>query len=156
MSRMDAKAMSEALVEVCTQVREDDLNHYGSIHGGRLFTLADDVGFLAAHEHAGTKCVTIAAHRAHFSHPLLLGAKLFLSAQVALVGRSSIWVNVQISADVQDQGAFTPVMHVVIVYVAVDEHNRPIRVAQAVAHSSEEEKLQRRMKLLRRQVRETA
>jgi uncharacterized protein (TIGR00369 family) len=153
---MDGKALSESLVEVCTQVREEDLNHYGSIHGGRLFTLADEVGFLAAHEHAGTKCVTVAAHRAYFSRPLPLGAKLFLAAQVGLVGRSSIWVNVQISADDQGRGAFVPAMHVVIVYVAVDENNRPIQVAQAVAHGTEEEKLQNQMKLLRHQVRETA
>jgi len=145
---MDGKAISESFIEVCTQVREEDLNHYGSIHGGRLFTLADEVGFLAAHEHAQAKCVTVAAHQAHFSRPLPLGTKLSLAAQVVLVGRSSMWVNVQISAE--DQGAFTPAMRVVIVYVAVDEGFKPIQVAAALAHSDVEKEQQARMKSLRR------
>jgi len=152
MQQQSDKRISDTLVEVCTWVRNEDLNHYGSIHGGRLFTMADEVGFLAAHGHTGSKCVTVAAHQAHFSRPLPLETKLIVSAYVALVGHSSIWVDVQINAI--DEGAFLPAMQVVIVYVSVDDNNKPIRATKVLAVSDEEKMMWQRMERLHQWVRQ--
>lgn len=147
---MQVKPMAGTRVTYEYTVKAADLNHYGIMHGGRLLTLADETGYLAAHGHAGWDCLTLGVNRARFYQPAHDGDVLTFSAQVALTGNTSLWVPV--SADLH---AHQLVMEAVIIFVAVDQNMQPSPVPQVEAGTDAEQQLQFRMRKLRDQMRET-
>ena len=149
---MTGKPMHASKVFRTYIVRNGDLNQYGIMHGGRLLTLADEIGYLAAHSHATLPCLTLGVHRTRFHRPVRPGQPLELRAQVVLTGKSSLWTSVDITA--ADTGSL--VMRSVFVYAAVDEALQPQNVDAVEAHTGEEKAMQSQMKKLRRQVLENA
>ncbi len=142
--------MHDSLIRHHYTVREADLNQYGLMHGGRLLTLADETGFLAAHRHANADCLTLAVYRARFYRSLPLGRRLIFEARVAFTGRTSLWVPVR----VEDGQGRKPAMESVIIFVAVDKDKRPREVPQVVAQTSSEQELQSRIRRLHARIRE--
>ncbi len=140
--RMD-KRIGDSLTCISYHIRAQDMNQYGSIHGGRLLTLADEIGFLAAHRHAGGRCLTVGVHQARFYRGAATGMQLDIEARVALTGRTSLWVPVRMTLAGED------IMDAVYVYVAVDAHGAPAPVPAIVADTEEAQALQARMQTLR-------
>ncbi len=141
---MNDVAISATRLSVSYTVQNADLNGYHVLHGGRLLTLADEVGFLAAHGFCNRDCLTVAVHRARFYRPCPEGELIHLQAQVGLTGNSSIWVQIEVT---NNQKAC--VMDAVIVYAAVDKQRRPVKVGQVQAETPQEKKLQQYMQQLK-------
>ncbi|MFQ5355709.1 MAG: acyl-CoA thioesterase [Mariprofundaceae bacterium] len=125
------------------------MNQYGFMHGGRLLTISDETGFLAAHKHTGTDCLTVAVHHVRFYRPLQQKETLLFEAQVGLTGNTSLWVPVRVLTQDHRQ----PAMEAVIVFVAVNESRCPQKVSGVVAESTAEQQLQSRVRALFEQVR---
>jgi len=142
--------MRDSFIRYRYTVRMDDMNQYGFMHGGRLLTISDETGFLAAHRHSGTDCLTVAVHRARFYRPLQQDENLLFEAQVGLTGNTSLWVPVRVLT----QNHRHPAMESVIVFVAVNESGRPQKVPGVVAETTAEQQLQSRVRSLFEQVRE--
>jgi len=140
--------MQHSLFRHTYTVTAADLNHYGIIHGGRLLTLCDEAGYVSAHRHANSACLTRAVHRASFHHEARKGEKLIISAKVGLTGRSSIWVPVYVTSTTDDK----PIMDAIFVYVAVDDTQKALQIAPAIAISEEEQRTQRMLETLRHQL----
>lgn len=138
--------ISDTLIRIGYHIRSQDMNHYGSIHGGRLLTLADETGFLAAHHHAGQRCLTAGVYQAQFYRGAATGEQIEIEAQVALVGRTSMWVPVRMWLADDDRPA---VMDAVYVFVAVNDQGQPEPVAPITAHTEEEKALQARILAMR-------
>jgi uncharacterized protein (TIGR00369 family) len=138
--------ISDTTIRMVYHIHPRDMNQYGSIHGGRLLTLADETGFLAAHGHAGQRCVTVGVHQARFFRGAAAGVHIEIEAQVALTGSTSLWVPIRMRL-AQEERAL--VMDAVYVYVAVDENGRPQPVADISAHTSDERTLQKHMLAIR-------
>lgn len=129
-------------------VNDEDLNQYGIMHGGRLLTLADEIGYLAAYKHAVLPCLTLGVHRTRFHRPAHRDQALELHARVVLTGKSSLWTTVEIrTAD-----ADSLIMEAVFVYAAIDEQRQPQAVAAVEAYTEEEKAMQSLVKRLRQQV----
>jgi uncharacterized protein (TIGR00369 family) len=137
------KRIGDSLTRTSYHIRAEDMNRYGSIHGGRLLTLADEIGFLAAHRHAGERCLTVGVHQAGFHRGATAGMQLDIEARVALTGRTSLWVPVRMSLAGED------IMDAVYVYVAVDALGTPSPVPTVVADTDDERALQTRMQAMR-------
>ena len=137
------KRIDDSLTCISYHIRAQDMNQYGSIHGGRLLTLADEVGFLAAHRHAGQRCLTVGVHQARFYRGAEAGMQIDIETRVALTGRTSMWVPVRMALAGED------IMDAVYVYVAVDARGAPSPVPSVVADTREERELQARMQTLR-------
>jgi len=142
---MNDVAISATRISKAYTVQTGDLNGYNVLHGGQLLTLADELGFLAAHGFCNRDCLTVAVHRARFHRPCLVGELIHIQAQVGLTGNSSIWVLIEVS---NDQHAC--VMDAVIVYSAVDKQRRPVKVGNIRAATAQEEQLQQHMRQLKR------
>lgn len=140
------KRISDTLVRIDYDIRSQDMNHYGTIHGGRLLTLADETGFLSAHHHAGQRCLTAGVYQARFFRSAATGERIEIEARVALVGRTSLWVPVRMWLAKEDQA---PLMDAVYVYVAVDADGHPQPVAGISAQSPDEKALQARIGAMR-------
>jgi len=144
--------MSQARFSENYTVGGDVLNQYGFMHGGRLFMLADEVGFMAAFRHAAGDCLTRAVYQARFRRPIHQHEAIECSAQVALTGNTSLWVQV----DICRQDDSKPAMQAVIVYVAVDKNMRPMPVPPLLAESENEKRLQASMQVLKNTVERAA
>ena len=140
--RMD-KRIGDSLTRTSYHIRTQDMNQYSSIHGGRLLTLADEIGFLAAHRHAGGRCLTVGVHQARFYRGAEAGMQLDIEARVGLTGHSSLWVPVRMVLTGED------IMDAVYVYVAVDARGTPCPVPGVVADSEDAAALQARMQAMR-------
>jgi acyl-CoA hydrolase len=146
--RMGKHHMQDSLFRYTYTVIAADLNHYGIIHGGRLLTLCDEAGYVSAHHHAKSPCLTRAVHQARFHHEAREGEELIISARVGLTGRSSIWVPVCVTSTIGEKS----VMDAVFVYVAVDSHHKAQRVPPVAVTSEEEQETQKMLQRLRKQL----
>jgi len=130
------------------KVVPSDLNQYGIMHGGRLLTLCDEVGYVSARKHDNHGCLTRAVHQARFHRAVQQGDKLTFCARVGLTGHSSLWVFVEVISGEDTQC----VMDAVFVFAAIDE-DRKIRHVPAVrAENDAEKELQAKLKRMRDQV----
>ncbi len=147
--------MRKKLISDSTCLREytvinADLNGYGIMHGGRLLTLADETGYLAAKKHSEQHCLTLAVHRARFFRPLFEGQHILLRSQALLAGNSTLWVSVSAT----EQHAETPAMSAVFVFAAIDMERNLMPMPEIHALNDEERQLQQHMRQLRSQARE--
>ncbi len=145
---MDTTPISTTCISTVYTVQDNDLNGYHVLHGGRLLTLADEVGFLAAHRFCNFDCMTVAVHRARFHYPCKCGETLQIKAQVALTGNSSMWVPIEFINTER-----VCIMDAVFVYVAVDSQRQPLHIGQIIAKTSHEKALQQRMQELKTNIR---
>jgi len=122
-----------------------DLNRYGVMHGGRLLTLCDEVGYIAARKHAGGDCLTRAVHQAQFHHAIQEGEEITFRARVGLTGHSSLWVFIEV---INPKNGHC-MMDAVFVYAAIDENWHVRQVPAIHADTDEEQQLQARLKSLR-------
>jgi acyl-CoA hydrolase len=143
---MGKHQMQDSIFHHTYTVTAADLNHYDIIHGGRLLTLCDEAGYVSAHRHANSACLTRAIHQARFHRGSREGEELIISARVGLTGRSSIWVPVCVTS-----GEKT-IMDAVFVFVAVDDDQKVQRVPPLVAISKEQQQTRKMLEELRDKV----
>jgi len=115
------------------------------MHGGRLLTLCDEVGYIAARKHAEGDCLTRSVHQAQFHHAIQAGEEITFHARVGFTGHSSLWVFIEI-INTKDGRRM---MDAVFVYVAIDENRHVRQVPVIHADSDEEKQLQSRLKKMR-------
>ena len=107
-----------------------DTNATGTIFGGVLLSYIDQAGAIAAREHAAHKYVTVAMDSVVFKEPVFVGDVLSFYAAVVRVGRTSITMHVNVSAErFTDPRQIVPVTEAELTYVAVDDDRRPVSVA---------------------------
>jgi len=124
--------MSVSLTLIDGEVTKEDLNPHGIMHGGRLMTICDEVGYLAACKHCGGHGLTRAAHRLRFHAPMSEGDAFSIETQVSLTTRTTMWVNCTIKSDAK------LVMDAVFVYVAIDKSFQPTEVPELFAETDQQ------------------
>jgi len=106
-----------------------DTNAHGTIFGGKILSLIDQAGAIAAHQIGVARVVTVAMHEVVFRHPVEVGDIVSCYAEVVKVGRTSVTVRVRVAAhrptDVQHSVDVTTAE---VVYVHVDDTGRPISI----------------------------
>lgn len=140
--RMNQKTIQNSYVQLKGHVSKEELNQYGVMHGGRLLTLCDEVGYLAAMKHAKTDCLTRGAHNIEFLKVLREGEPYHIDARVIQTGRTTLWVSCVVKSK-QKQ-----VMRAVFVYIAVDSNFKPQPVANIAAENEAERQEQASMQQL--------
>lgn len=116
------------VVRMSELVFPNDTNHLGTYFGGRALSLMDMAAFVAATRHCRKTVVTASSERIDFRTPVRQGMLVEVEASVAMVGRSSMKVQVDLYAehlltgqrDLCTSGFFT--------MVALDDTGKPTRV----------------------------
>ncbi|OIO67968.1 MAG: hypothetical protein AUJ57_10445 [Zetaproteobacteria bacterium CG1_02_53_45] len=145
---MHTQTMQHSRFNRSYTVTDTDLNHYGTIHGGRLLTLCDETAYCAAKKLTRHICLTRAVHRARFHRAAHQDEKVTISAVVGLTGNTSLWVAVEVTSVVQK----ACIMDAVFVFAAVNVNRQPQQVVKVLAESPEETMLQEQLVALRNQV----
>jgi uncharacterized protein (TIGR00369 family) len=107
-----------------------DTNLLGTVHGGVIMKLADEVAGTAAARHSGGNAVTASMDEMAFLVPVRVGDLLQACAQVNWTGKSSMEVGVRVVAERWNEAGVPPtvVATAYLAFVAVDEQGRPRQV----------------------------
>ena len=107
-----------------------DTNALGTIFGGIILSYIDQAGAAGARRIAPGRLVTVAMREVEFHEPVFVGDVVSLYAEVKRVGKTSITVGVVVEAErASGQGHTVKVTEADVVYVQVDENNRPVPIA---------------------------
>ncbi|NEM91837.1 acyl-CoA thioesterase [Galbitalea soli] len=96
-----------------------------AVPAGRVLEWIDKAGYGCAVGWAGGNAVTAYVGDVNFRHPIRPGDLVEVHARILLTGRSSMHILVTVEASDVRRRSFTPAMHCIIIFVAVDENGRP-------------------------------
>lgn len=149
-----ARLVTDSQSEMTEIVLPNDTNTLGNLLGGRLMHFIDLVGAMAAYRHSRTHVVTAAMDHIDFLQPVRLGDLLTLKSSVNRAFSTSMEVGVKAWVENTQTGVLHHVASAYLVFVAIDQHGRRVRVPELKPVTADE---QRRYAdaLLRREHRES-
>ncbi|MDX6275321.1 MAG: hypothetical protein QOJ92_2531 [Frankiales bacterium] len=130
----EPKPISSARTTLSRIMTALDVNLLGTVHGGVIMKLVDDVAGAVANRHSGGPAVTASMDDMQFLVPVRVGDLVHASAQVNWAGRTSMEVGVRVVAERWDDST-VPGAHVAsayLVFVAVDDAGSPREVPALV------------------------
>jgi uncharacterized protein (TIGR00369 family) len=137
---LQGKPVADSAVELATLVEIADTNPMGNIHGGVIMKLADQAAAAAAIRHSGRICVTAAIDHLDFLNAVHLGDMVVLKSSVHYAHRSSMEVGVRIEAERLQTGERKHVASAKFIFVALDEHCKPVAVPPVIAQTPDEKR----------------
>ncbi len=109
-----------------------DTNALGTIFGGIILSYIDQAGAVEAHRRIRGRLVTVAMREVEFHEPVYVGDLVSLYAEITRQGTTSITVQVTVEAERRTRGGgIVKVTEAEVVYVAVDDRNRPVPIERA-------------------------
>ena len=133
------KPMSASRIQLAQFMQPEHANTQGNVHGGWIMKLVDEAGALASTRHAAHRTVTVAIDRMVFHHPIHIGDLVLFNAEVTYAGRTSMEVEVDVTAENPITGEQVHTNAAFLVYVAIDEHGKPTQIPPLLAETPEEE-----------------
>jgi acyl-CoA hydrolase len=129
-----------------------DTNLLGTVHGGVVMKLVDDVAGVVATRHSGGPAVTAALDEMAFVTPVRVGDLVHVMGQVNWTGRTSMEIGVRAVAERWDRAGEAPmtVATAYLVFVAVDGSGRPREVPPVLPETDEDRRRYREAQIRRR------
>lgn len=124
--RIDAGTLRE--VRIIEMVFPEQTNHYGTLFGGQALALMDKAAFVVASRYCRRTVVTASSERVDFHVPVRQGQLVELHAVVVETGRTSMTVDVQLTAEDLLTGDRQLGTRGRFVLVALDAHGKPTAV----------------------------
>jgi acyl-CoA hydrolase len=133
------KPVSASRIQLAQIMMPEHANTQGNIHGGWIMKLVDEAGALASTRHAAHRTVTVAIDRMVFRHPIHIGDLVLFNAEVTYAGRTSMEVEVCVTAENPITSERVETNTAYLVYVAIDEDGKPTQIPPLLAETSEEQ-----------------
>jgi acyl-CoA hydrolase len=118
-----------------------DTNQHGTIFGGRVMSLIDEVAAIAATRHAKKPVVTASVDYVHFLNPSRVGDILTVEAFVIGTGRTSMEVFARVRSENPLTGTSSTTTTSFLTMVAVNENGKPVPVPPVILETEEEKRL---------------
>jgi acyl-CoA hydrolase len=117
-----------------------DTNLLGTVHGGVVMKLVDDVAGVVAQRHSGGAAVTASMDEMAFLAPVRVGDLVRAEAQVNWAGTTSMEVGVRVLAEPWNEAGVPPVRVATayLVFVAVDVEGTPRAVPPVLPETDED------------------
>jgi uncharacterized protein (TIGR00369 family) len=146
---VQSKTVKESRSELTQAMELQHASLAGIVHGGVIMKLVDTAAGLAAIRHAGTPVVTAAIDEMSFRTPVQLGSLVTLKASVNAVGTTSMEVGVRVETENVLTGERAHTSSAYLVFVALDENQRPRPVPALVPETPEERRRMQEARLRR-------
>lgn len=134
----DAKSARESQVTLNQLMLPEHANPFGNVHGGIIMKLVDEAGGLCAIRHAQRPAVTVAIDSMTFYSPVHVGDLLTLHANLNYTGTTSMEVGVKVIAENPITGEQTHTNSAYLVYVALDDSERPAPVPRLILETDDD------------------
>lgn len=115
-----------------------DANSHGNVHGGVIMRMVDEAAAIVAVRHARRPVVTARVDRFDFLAPAYVGNVVSVHCALNYVGRTSMEVGVEVTAEDLITGEIRKIASSQIIYVALDEKKRPTPVPPLIPADAEE------------------
>lgn len=139
---LQPKPVSASRVSIAQLMQPEHANNQGNVHGGWIMKLVDEAGALACMRHAQRRVVTVAIDSMVFRNPIKIGDLVLLTAEVTYTGRTSMEVEVLVHTENPISGERIETNTAYLVYVALDDHDKPVAVPPLLAETpAEKQKL---------------
>ncbi|MCL7417043.1 MAG: acyl-CoA thioesterase [Halalkalicoccus sp.] len=127
--------VSDTYIENRARVQPNDVNNYGSAHGGNVVKWMDEVGAMSAMRHAGTTCVTARISRLDFERPVPQGEVCVIESYAYAASRTSIRVRLRAFREDPHTAEGERTTDSYFVFVAIDEDGHPTEVPELTVGS---------------------
>jgi acyl-CoA hydrolase len=144
--------MSYSRGEITTLVMPNMQNVLGDLFGGNLMAMVDQAAAVAAIRHAGGRAVTASIDRVDFRERIPVGALVTCIGTVDYVGNSSMDITVEVYSELVSTGDRRNTHTAHVVFVAIDERGKPMRVPRLIAETDEEKARMERARLHRESI----
>ena len=137
---IDAEAIERSAhrLTITVLMSPDTANFAGSVHGGTLLKLLDQVAYACASRYAGRYVVTLSVDQVMFRRPVHVGELVTLMASVNHTGTSSMEVGIKVIAEDIRSQADRHVNSCFFTMVAVDDERKPVAVPPLRPSSADE------------------
>jgi acyl-CoA hydrolase len=135
-----ARTVASTQSEMTEIILPNDTNTLGNLLGGRLMHFIDLTGAMAAYRHSRTNVVTAAMDHIDFIRPVHLGDLLTLKSSVNRAFSTSMEVGVKVWAEDPRTGTVSHVASAYLVFVAIDNNGRRVRVPELLVETPEEQR----------------
>lgn len=137
----DGKTVSSsAIVDQVVEVFPNDLNPHGTLFGGRVLQIVDNLAAIVAKRHTGKVCVTLGIDSLRFLNPARRGDILVCMASVNRTWRTSMEVGVKVVAEDFRTLEQKEILSAYFTFVAVDDDYKPMEIAPVIPETSEQVK----------------
>lgn len=148
------RTVADSQSEMTELILPNDANVLGNLLGGRLMHFIDLVGAMAAYRHSRTHVVTAAMDHIDFIQPVHVGDLVTLKSSVNRAFSTSMEVGVKAWVENAQTGVMLHVASAYLVFVAIDQNGRRVRVPEVKPVTAHEERRYHDA-LLRREHRES-
>lgn len=131
-------AASDAVVSELMMPHQ--VNNLGHVFGGEILSMVDRAAAVAAIRHAGRPSVTVSIDRVDFKDPIFAGELVTCLARVNYVGRTSMEVGVQVTAENLLSGVKRHTNSCFLTFVAIDPEHRPCPVPPLVLETPDDQR----------------
>ena len=138
MKREKSPAMSKS--EMTVRMFPSNANPSGNVFGGYILKQIDLIAGLVAQRHAQTNAVTASIDRVNFLKPVFVGDVLVLHARLNYVHRSSMEIEISVSAENLAKGTSTLTGTALVTMVALDKNSKPTQVPELILESEEDKR----------------
>jgi acyl-CoA hydrolase len=136
----NVRKVADSQSEMTEIVLPNDTNTLGNLLGGRLMHFIDLVGAMAAYRHSRTYVVTAAMDHIDFIQPVHLGDLITLRSSVNRAFNTSMEVGVKAWVENTQTGLMHHVASAYLVFVAIDQNGRRVRVPELKPVTADEER----------------
>jgi uncharacterized protein (TIGR00369 family) len=134
------KPIRASRISIAQMMQPEHANNLGNVHGGWIMKLVDEAGALACMRHAQRRVVTVAIDSMIFRHPIKTSDLVILNAEVSYTGSTSMEAEVQVVAENPITGQRWETNTAYLVYVALDDDGKPVRISPVFAETPDEER----------------
>ena len=116
-----------------------DANVHGNVHGGVIMRMVDEAAAIVAIKHSRRPVVTARVERFDFVAPAYIGNVVTIHCAMNYVGRSSMEVGVEVTAEDLITGEVRHIASSQVIYVALGDNSKPTPVPPLIAGNAEEQ-----------------
>ena len=137
---LPARTVAQSQSEMTELILPNDTNTLNNLLGGRLMNFIDLVGAMAAYRHARSHVVTASMEHIDFIAPVHVGDLVVLKSTLNRAFRTSMEVGVKVWVEHPVEGTLRHVASAYLTFVAVDRHERRVRVPPLDLETEEDQR----------------
>ena len=136
--QLEGRPLSESVSQLTELALPNDANILGTLFGGKVMSLVDLAGSLAAVRHARSPVVTASIDHLNFHEPIHIGQLIILRSTVNRVFRTSMEVGVKVWVEDVRTGEIKHTASAYLTFVAIDKDGKRQQIAPGIPVSDEE------------------